>query len=125
MVNLTGRQRGITLWGILGLMGLLAFFALITLRLAPIYLEHLSVTGSLEALGEEAFVTRKSKGEIIGKLKRHFQINDVRNVKDHHITVKKADGRMIVAIVYEVRTKMFGNIDVVLSFSDEFEAVAH
>jgi hypothetical protein len=115
-------QKGITGIGIALILGMIAFFALIAMRLFPIYMEHFSVTTHLENLATDEATKGKNNGEIVRKLFTSFQIDDVKAVKREHVYIERhKDGGMTVAIEYEVRTSGIGNVDMVVKFSDEVE----
>ena len=116
------KQDGMTGIGIAVILGMIAFFALIAMRLFPIYMEHFSVTTHLENLATDATTKDKTDEEILKKLKRSFQIDDIKNVKNEHVFIERNNsGGIVVAIEYEVRTTGIGNVDMVVKFSDEVE----
>lgn len=114
-------QRGMTAIGWLLVMGLIAFFTLITLRLVPLYLEYSKVVSVLESLTNEPGIGIKSRREIISLVSKRFDINDVRDVSPKLITVSKEKGLTRISIEYERREHLMGNIDVVASFDKAVE----
>jgi predicted Kef-type K+ transport protein len=58
------RQRGVTAIGWLIILGLIAFFVLLTLRLAPVYIEAYKVSSQLKSLNREPNITKKSVPQI-------------------------------------------------------------
>jgi len=116
------KQEGMTGIGIAVILGAVAFFALIALRLFPIYMEHFSVTTHLGNLSSPGVVKGKTNAEIMTKLMKSFQIDDVKNVNRDHVFIERGKGgSMTIAIEYEVRTSGVGNVDMVVNFSDEVE----
>jgi hypothetical protein len=118
-------QKGMTAIGWLLVLGLIAFFALITLRLVPVYLEFAKVTSVFESLQNEPGITRMSKPEIVKLIKRRFDVNDVTNVDPKYTKVSKDKGRLTVSINYERREHLVGNIDVVATFDKQVEVIAN
>lgn len=115
-------QKGITGIGIAAILVMVAFLALIAIRLFPIYVEHFSVTTHLENLGADQATKGKTDKEILSTLQKIFDIDDVKNVKKEHIFIERlSGGGMTIAIEYEVRTLGLGNVDLVAVFSDEVE----
>jgi hypothetical protein len=115
-------QKGMTGIAIAMILVLVAFFAMVVLRLFPIYLEHFSVTSHLKSLSNEAGMSEKTNSEIISTLRKRFEIDDVKNVTDEHIFVEREKGGSVtVAVEYEVRTPAMSNVDMVVSFIDEVE----
>jgi hypothetical protein len=115
-------QEGMTGIGIAVILGMIAFFALIAMRLFPVYMEHFSVTTHLENLATDSTMKNKTDRQVLSKLNKSFQIDDVKNVNNEHIFIERnKDGSMKVSIEYEVRTPGIGNVDMMVSFSDEVE----
>ncbi len=115
------KMRGLTGLSFLLLLALIGFFALLAIKLFPIYLEHYNVTSSLKSLQSEAWEEPLSKKEIKSLLMRRFQINDIAHVGKEQIKVKSQNSGKLVSIAYEVRKPFIGNIDLVVSFSDSLE----
>jgi len=114
------RQQGLTAITITLILVLVGLFAMIVIRLFPIYMEHFSVAAHLENLSEEAGIKKKTNAEILRTLNKRFSIDDVKHVSDDDIFIERnKDGSMVIAIEYEVRTPALGNIDMVVSFVDE------
>jgi hypothetical protein len=118
-------QRGMTAIGWIIVLGLIAFFTLIALRLVPLYLEYGKVSSVLESLENEPGVTRKPKVEIQRLIGRRFDINDVRNLDPKIAEVESRGGRLTVTMAYERRTNMVGNVDLVVKFNKSVEVVAN
>ena len=116
------KQEGITGIAIAGILIMVAFAALIAMRLFPVYVEHFSVTTHLENLAADGETKKLSDREILGKLQKTFQIDNVDNVKNEDIFIERLEGGgMTITIEYEVRTPGLGNVDLVAVFSDEAE----
>lgn len=114
-------QRGMTAIGWLLVLGLIAFFTLITLRLVPMYLEYSKVTSVLESLQSQPGIGNESRAGIISLVSRRFDVNDVRGVDPKLVKISKDRGAMTIGIAYERREHLVGNIDVVASFDKKVE----
>lgn len=119
------KQRGMTAIGWMLVLGLIAFFTLVTLRLLPMYMEYTKVVSVLESLQNEPGITRKSKAEIRKLIGRRFDVNDVRELDPKLASIVQKSGVLTVTMVYERRTSLFGNIDLVAKFNKEVEVVAN
>jgi len=118
-------QKGMTAIGWMMVLGLIAFFTLITLRMVPLYMEFGKVSSTLESLKEQPNITQQTKGEIVKLVSKRFDVNDVKNVDPRKIKVSKERGVLKVAINYERREHLIGNVDVVAIFDKQIEIVAH
>jgi hypothetical protein len=93
----------------------------VTLKLLPIYLDGYSVKSSLESIKSEHNVGKKSSLDIKRMLLKRLDINMVDEVTKDDIYIDKSRGSMIVEVDYEVRKKLLGNLDVVVSFYHSIE----
>ena len=119
------RQQGMTLLGWIIVLGLIAFFVLLTLRLLPNYLENFKVAETLESLRNEPDITRKAPSEVRKLISRRFMINDVTNLDARDVTITNADGRITIRARYEIRMPVLGNVDAVTRFDESVELIRH
>lgn len=119
------RQQGMTGIGWLIVLGLIAFFVFIGLRLFPIYAENFSVVTSLKSLKNEPQVTSKSKAEVLRLITNRFDINDVKNAGRKDITIATRGGVLNVSVKYSVKTKLFGPLSLIAEFDESVEVTGH
>jgi hypothetical protein len=119
------RQKGMTLTGWMTVVALILFFALLGMKIGPIYLENLTVKDVVESLKDEPLITKRSAIEVKKMIMKRLDINGVYDLKSDHVTVKKSPGIMKVDITYTVQKKMVGNIDILVSFSDQIELISN
>jgi hypothetical protein len=115
-------QRGLTFLSIIFILGLIAFFVLLTLKIAPIYMNHSKVVNALSALENMPDIEIMSKREIQMSLNKRFNMNYVEKVGGDDMTIPKYSRDTKVEIEYEVVEKLVGNLSVLVEFSDSFEA---
>lgn len=118
-------QKGMTAIGWMLVLGIIAFFTLITLRMVPLYLEFSKVAATLESLKEQPNIGLQTKSEIIKIVRKRFDVNDVRNVDPKLIKVSKDRGMMKVGIHYERREHLVGNVDIVTTFDKQIKVAAN
>ena len=124
-LNTLKNQAGMTGLGWLTVIALVLFFALLIVKLVPTYIEHHSIKTVLHSLEEEPLITQNTPKQVRELITKRLKINSVYDMDPKSITISKSEGVLKVAIAYEVRKPMFGNIDVVMTFSDEVELVSH
>lgn len=116
------RQQGLTAIAVVFILVMIAFFAMIAIRLFPVYMEHFNVVSHLKSLSEETGLKSKTNSEILGTLSKRFDIDDVKHVTTEDVFIERnKDGSMLIAIEYEVRSPALGNVDMIISFVDEVE----
>ncbi len=125
MLHNKNRQNGMTGLGWLTVLFLVGFFALLTFKLVPTYLENYSVRNVLGSLEEEPLITQKSKKDIMRMISSRLITNGIRDIKNDMITITKNPGLLNVKINYSIRKPMVGNIDVIMTFNEEVELVAN
>ncbi len=125
MNSLLAKQRGMTGLGWLTVLALIGFFALLVLKLAPIYMDHYQVASSVKSLEKEPLITRKSPAEIRNLLKRKLKINYVTDLPKDAIKIRKTGGVLKVDVDYQKKEHFFANIDFLVTFKENIELVAH
>ena len=125
MNSLLAKQRGMTGLGWLTVLALIGFFTLLIIKLAPIYLDHYSVASTVKSLEKDPQVTKKSPGEIRKLLKKRLKMNYVSDLPKDAIKIKKSSGVLKVDVDYQVKEHLFGNIDLLLTFNEHVELIAH
>ena len=121
MKSLPQRQQGLTLLSIAFILALIAFFVLLILKIAPIYIDHSKVVNALAALEKTTDVQTKSEQEIRQSLEKRFNMNYVYDVTQDDIKVSKRGNYLKVQAEYETVVKIFGNLSVLAEFNDVIE----
>lgn len=115
-------QQGLTFISLVFVLGLIAFFVLLALKIGPIYLDHSKVTSALAVLKETPDIEHQSEAEIRESLSKRFNINYVYDVTPQDITITRHGDYLKVAIDYEVVKNIAGNLSVLVEFNDVVEA---
>ena len=118
------QQRGMTPIGWVLVFLLIAFFALITLKLFPIYLKSFSVGSVISDLKNEPGIGAMTSREITSIIVKRLDVNMVTDVDADDIYVEKVGDTMTISADYEVRKSMLGNVDIVVSFNKSVEVPA-
>ena len=114
------KQQGLTLIGLAIVLGLIGMIVLSVLKVFPVYMEHLAVQTSMEAIEVDPQVKNMSVGQIRELFRKKLDMNQVTSVNAKQAKIGRGIGELTFVIEYEVRKDYFANIDLVLSFKDEF-----
>jgi len=114
-------QQGLTFISLVFVLGLIAFFILLGLKIGPIYLDHSKVVSALAEIEKTQGIGELSQAEIRNSLNKRFNINYVYDVTQDDITVTKYGNYLKVVIKYEVIRKIAGNLSVLVEFNDVIE----
>ena len=115
-MQMANRQKGMTGIGWLTVLGLIAFFALLTLRMVPSYLEYYKISSALEKLTKESGMAEVTPVEIRKALYRQFDIGYVSAIEAKDVSVKPSGAYYEVRAEYDDRVHLFANVDVIMSF---------
>lgn len=118
------RQRGMTPIGWVLVFLLIAFFALIALKLVPIYLQSFSVGSVISDLKNEPGISSMTEREITAIIQKRLDVNMITGISPDDIYVEKTGDTMTISADYEVRKSMLGNVDIVVSFDKSVEVPA-
>jgi hypothetical protein len=102
-------------------LGLIAFFTLLVLKIAPIYINNSKVVNALAAVEKSTDIATQSKAEIQNSLSKRFNMNYVEYVTNDDITIVAQYGYVKVAIDYELVVPIAGNLSVLVQFHEGFQ----
>ncbi|MDP2903203.1 MAG: DUF4845 domain-containing protein [Methylovulum sp.] len=115
------RQQGLTFISLVFVLGILAFFVLLILKIGPIYMDHNKVTSALAALEKTPDVETKTEPEIRTILSKRFNMNYVTDVTGDDIKIIQSGNYLKVVIQYDVIKPILGNLSVLVEFNNEIE----
>ena len=117
--NTPANQRGMTMISWMLVIGVLVFFVVIGITLIPTYIENYSVKNILASLEQDRLSAKKTPKQIKDTIMKRLKINGVYEFQRDFIKIKKEKEGMKVTIDYEIRKPIVGNLDAVMSFSDQ------
>ena len=115
------KQQGITLISMILILGLIAFFTLLVLKVSPIYMNHSKVVHALETLKNRTDIEKKSKRQVWTSLQKQFNMNYVYSVKKKNVKITSRAEYLKVQIVYHTKVLLFGNLSVWVDFDNSIE----
>lgn len=114
---LQSQQRGLSMIGFLFVAVVLVAVAMLAMKLVPAYIEFFSVKKILATMGQESDTRSKSNAEIRDDFARRANVGYVTVVKPENLTIDRRSGTPVISADYEFRTKLFGNVSLVVDFS--------
>lgn len=121
MIASSKHQQGLTFISLVFILGLIAFFVLLGLKIGPIYLNHSKVVSTLSELKRTPDIEYQSESEIRNSLSKRFNINYVNDVTQENITITRHENYLKIVIEYEVVKNIAGNLSVLITFNDVIE----
>ena len=112
------RQQGMSMFGILGILIMLGFFAMCAIRMMPVYFEYLSVKDIVSRMADDPETVDMSPGNIRRKLDTVFNTNQIYGLDVKTVEIFRKRGKTYIDASYEVRQPVLWRIDSVLKFDD-------
>jgi hypothetical protein len=119
-MHLKTRQRGMSFWGILLMLVVFGFSAIIGLKLIPVYLESYKIDKAMKAVVQAPGVSRQTQRDIIIALSKRLDIDGVRRIDDTNFKeyglINKQNGKVTMEIYYQAEVPLFGNLRLLAEF---------
>lgn len=109
-------QKGITLMSFLIVLVVVGFFALMAMKLFPMYSEYNNLKGAMNEFARTPNAASMTPQQIFANLERRLDIAYVSSVRKEHVKVVRAGRGAQLNVTYEVRRELFANLDVVGKF---------
>lgn len=114
-------QQGVTTRSALFTLFIVGFILTVAFKLGPHYLDNRIIQGAIDQVGQSD-INGKSNSQIRRKIADFFTINNIRDIDVRKVVIARDDSGTQISLDYEKRIEMFGNVDVVLKFSNKYEA---
>ncbi len=115
------KQSGRTILSTLLVAFVVGCFFTVVFKLAPHYLDNRMIQAALNQVGTSD-IGDKSESEIRRKIANFFTINNIRDIDITTVAIDRETAGTSIRLDYERRFAMFGNVDVVLSFSNQYQS---
>jgi len=110
LTNSRHRQKGMSSFGWIAVVGIFAFLLITFFKIFPMYYGNYKLQSALEAVRLDESVDAKSKREIWTSLQKRLYINEVRDIQREHVSMERKDGKTTVTVSYELRDNYVGNL---------------
>ena len=115
------RQAGMTMWGLLFVLGTLAFFFFLFAKLFSPYMDDLKVKSALESLARQPDAGSLTVPAIQEAVRKRLEIDSADSFDLSALTVETRGKMKIIRIKYESVVPMAYNISALLSFDHVVE----
>lgn len=118
--TLPSRMRGISFAGWMLIGAVVIVFAAAGVRIVPAFLEYSTISGAINSVLQDPKIGFKTDTEIMSDLGKRFSINNVEAIGVDDIVITREGPRVILSVDYEVRGNLYANIDLVMTFKEDF-----
>ena len=112
------RQKGMTFLGYVIVLGIIGFFAIMALKLTPLYLEYQSIVKIMNNVAEETVTTPNA---IRNTIQKRLDVNNIETVTAKDFKIVRDKGTTTLSIEYEARTRFIGSLWFLLLFDHRVE----
>ncbi len=110
------RHKGMTMWSAAFVIAVAVIFLFLLFKLLPPYLEDLKVQTALNGLARETGVGAMSRTELVERLAKRFDIDNVTNVKAEQLRIQPQGKTKVIRLTYEVVVPLVYNVSALLEF---------
>ncbi|WP_372522249.1 DUF4845 domain-containing protein [Sulfuricaulis sp.] len=117
------RQAGMTMWGMLFVVGTLAFFLFLFFKLLPPYMDDFKIKSALDSLGRQPDAGVMTLPETKEAIRKRLEIDSADDLFDLNkiLTVESRGKMKTIRINYESVVPMAFNVSALLSFDHAIE----
>lgn len=112
------RQRGFSLWGIALNVLIFGAFLVAVLRVAPLYVEYLTVKDVIARAGAEYDPSKQGLGDIRTHIRKLLNTSQIYVITADDVEIIREKGKVVIDANYEVRFPLVWIIDGVMKFED-------
>ena len=120
---ITGRkyshQKGMTTVGFIVLAVFVGLFAFATIRLVPVYLNYMKVSGVVNGVYDEFDGQNPSRAAIRTSISRRFGVESVSVITHRDVKVTGDSGGFLIAATYDHTTPFIGNMYFTVKFDKQ------
>ena len=116
-------QSGMTMWGLLFVLGTLAFFLFLGFKLFPPYMTDFKVKSALDSLAQQSDAGTMSVADIREAIRKRLEIDSADDLFDLNkvLTVEPRGRVKVIRFSYESVIPMAFNISALLDFDHSVE----
>ena len=113
-----GRQRGMTVIGMLLVMIVVAFVALIGMKVVPMYVQYYSIKSTIESIRKEPQVAQMTPMDIQNAIQKRFDIGYVDNISARDLKIRNERSGRVLDLIYQDERSLFYGLYVVLKVNE-------
>jgi hypothetical protein len=112
-------QRGLGWFGLLLVLAVIGFVAIVVVKTLPLYLNQMKVASGVHATATDPENAKADTYVLRRELQKYWDINDVDYLTVSEIDVKRTNTGRFLSYDYEARAHLFYNIYIVIEFADD------
>lgn len=111
------KQNGVGMFGMIFIILLIVFSAILLMRVAPAYIEYFAIKKVFAAMKNDPEVEAMPIAQVRSSFDRRAQIDDIKSITGADLDVSKEAGQTVIAAEYAKKVPLFGNLSLVMDFT--------
>jgi hypothetical protein len=96
----------------------IAFVALIAMKVVPMYVQYFSIKSTIESIQKEPQVAQMSAQDIQNAIQKRFDIGYVDNIMARDLKIRNDRNGRVLDLVYQDERTLFYGLSVVLKVNE-------
>ncbi len=117
------RQQGMTTLGLIILVTFVGLFVYAGLRLVPVYLENMKISGTFSKLATEFNGERATRLEIQKSIEKRFDVEAVTVITFRDVKIKKSGAGYDVSVSYTHKVPFVANVSFGVDFNNQVDII--
>ncbi len=114
---IASRQRGMSMWSGLFVLGTISFFLFLTFKLLPAYSNDFKIKTAMDSIAREPGVGAATKAELIDRFAKRISIDNVDTLDlGKNLTVQTQGKTKTIRIAYEAVVPIAYNVSALIEF---------
>ena len=106
-------QRGVSIMGLLTVLVVVIFVALLAMKIIPSFLEYRSIKSAIEGIARQA----QSPADVRRLFENRAAVDDIQSIKATDLEVTRDGNSVVIAIAYRKEIKLFGPVGLVIDYA--------
>ena len=111
-------QRGMTVIGMLLLLIVIAFMALIAMKVVPMYIQYFSIKSTIESIRKEPQLAQMSTQDIQNAIQKRFDIGYVDNITARDLKIRNENRGRVLDLEYQDERELFYGLSILLKANE-------
>jgi hypothetical protein len=120
-MNTRHKQRGLGIFGLIFLLALIGFVALVIIKCAPLYLNQATIKRDLHEVARQINTSGSELdiGEVRRDIEKRFDIDYINQLEAKDVQVRRTQQGVVMSYDYEARANLFSNVFIVIHFAED------
>lgn len=121
------KQRGLGLFGMIFVLALVGFVALVLVKCLPLYMNQMTIARDLHEVANQVATSGSDVdvAEVRRAVERRWDIDYVSQLEPKDIKIGNTDRGLMMSYDYEARAHLFYNIYIVIQFAEDIPLRGH